>query len=336
MRGHRRRADAGRVPRGPAACAQGRQDHRAPGHVPALRRGRRAARRGDHDPGPHPRAADARLAARAARRRPGRGDRPVGRCRTVRGPPPPEGAASRLLPPLPRHRPPPVPPLRPVPAFPAGPLPPPERPGHPVSARGAGAGSAAGQDTAGRRARARAPRRLALRLATAAAAVVILAGGGYVIARVLSAGHRGRRPAPPPAPPLPAARPARRPRQAGAPRPLRRSCPRRREWPAAGRQRHPRTGPASCGPRSVPSSSVTPPPVTSARPRPRRPTLAVTGFPHLARASRHFAGSERPRLVDIARYGTRPAAVIVVPAPGTDTGERVGRRPGLFRPRAAT
>jgi hypothetical protein len=33
----------------------------------------------------------------------------------------------------------------------------------------------------------------------------------------------------------------------------------------------------------------------------------------------HVAGGQRPRLVDIARYGTRPAAVIVVPVPGTAT-----------------
>jgi hypothetical protein len=33
----------------------------------------------------------------------------------------------------------------------------------------------------------------------------------------------------------------------------------------------------------------------------------------------HVAGGQQPRLVDIARYGTQPAAVIVVPVPGTTT-----------------
>jgi hypothetical protein len=33
----------------------------------------------------------------------------------------------------------------------------------------------------------------------------------------------------------------------------------------------------------------------------------------------HVAGGQRPRLVDLAHYGTQPAAVIVVPVPGTAT-----------------
>jgi hypothetical protein len=33
----------------------------------------------------------------------------------------------------------------------------------------------------------------------------------------------------------------------------------------------------------------------------------------------HVAGGQHPRLVDVAHYGSRPAAVIVVPVPGTAT-----------------
>ncbi len=45
----------------------------------------------------------------------------------------------------------------------------------------------------------------------------------------------------------------------------------------------------------------------------------AAAFPHLAECVSHVAGGEHPRLVDIARYGTRPAAVIVVPVPGATT-----------------
>ena len=44
------------------------------------------------------------------------------------------------------------------------------------------------------------------------------------------------------------------------------------------------------------------------------PTPPTATFPQLRACVAHFAGSERPRLVDLALYGTRPAAVIVVPA----------------------
>jgi hypothetical protein len=45
----------------------------------------------------------------------------------------------------------------------------------------------------------------------------------------------------------------------------------------------------------------------------------TAAFPHLAECVSHIAGGQHPRLVDIARYGSRPAAVIVVPVPGTTT-----------------
>ena len=45
----------------------------------------------------------------------------------------------------------------------------------------------------------------------------------------------------------------------------------------------------------------------------------AAAFPHLAECVSHVAGGQHPRLVDIARYGSQPAAVIVVPVPGTAT-----------------
>jgi hypothetical protein len=42
----------------------------------------------------------------------------------------------------------------------------------------------------------------------------------------------------------------------------------------------------------------------------------VAAFPHLAECVAHLARDVQPRLVDIARYGGQPAAVIVVPVPG--------------------
>ena len=43
----------------------------------------------------------------------------------------------------------------------------------------------------------------------------------------------------------------------------------------------------------------------------------AAAFPHLAQCVSHVAGRQHPWLVDLAHYGTRPAAVIVVPVPGT-------------------
>jgi hypothetical protein len=45
----------------------------------------------------------------------------------------------------------------------------------------------------------------------------------------------------------------------------------------------------------------------------------AAAFPHLAECVNHLAGGQHPRLIDIAHYGTQPAAVIVVPVPGTTT-----------------
>ena len=42
-------------------------------------------------------------------------------------------------------------------------------------------------------------------------------------------------------------------------------------------------------------------------------------FPHLAACVSHLSGGRQPKLIDVARYGNRPAAVIVVPGPGGHT-----------------
>jgi len=45
----------------------------------------------------------------------------------------------------------------------------------------------------------------------------------------------------------------------------------------------------------------------------------AAAFPHLVECVSHIAGGQHPRLVDVAHYGSQPAAVIVVPVPGTAT-----------------
>jgi hypothetical protein len=44
--------------------------------------------------------------------------------------------------------------------------------------------------------------------------------------------------------------------------------------------------------------------------------VSTAAFPHLDACVSALTRGRRPRLVDIARYGSRPAAVIVAPAAG--------------------
>jgi hypothetical protein len=141
--------------------------------------------------------------------------------------------------------------------------------------------------------------------------VVVLAGGGYAIARVVSAGgqetaasssgaaasgNAASRPSgsalgPEAEPRVPAA---------GLPLVASGTTYRAGQLPAqvaAVLKRYPAHGHVSAAP----------------------PAAGVAAFPHLAECVSHVAGGQRPRLVDIARYGTQPAAVIVVPVPGTAT-----------------
>jgi hypothetical protein len=212
------------------------------------------------------------------------------------------------------------------PAVPAGPAPAgPDRaasparggpgtgPGHPGPGHSGPGHSGPGRGGPGRRAgRPRAGSRLSLRIAAAAAAVVVLAGGGYAIVRVVSAGGQetsasssgaaasgsaeGR-------PSGSALAPEAGPRVPAASLPLVASGTRYRagQLPAqvaAVLKRHPAHGHIGAAP-------------------PAAGAAGAAAFPHLAECVSHVAGRQRPRLVDIAHYGTRPAAVIVVPVPGT-------------------
>jgi Putative zinc-finger len=170
----------------------------------------------------------------------------------------------------------------------------------------------AGRDPAGRQA---GRWRLAPRLAAAAAAVVILAGGGYAIAHVLSPGSTGTSAStsvgaapsrtatsePSGSGRLPAAAPA-APTAAGP------------SVVASGTHYRPGHLPAQVG--AVLGLSPTAPGSSLRRPK-AAPSASVAAFPHLTACVAHLAGGVQPRLVDIARYGTRQAAVIVVPVPGT-------------------
>jgi hypothetical protein len=60
----------------------------------------------------------------------------------------------------------------------------------------------------------------------------------------------------------------------------------------------------------VPGQTHAPNPVIS-------PSGPLAAFPQLAACVSQLAGGRQPRLVDIAKYGDRPAAVIVVPVAGT-------------------
>jgi len=177
-------------------------------------------------------------------------------------------------------------------------------PGHTGPGR-RGPGRSAGRPRAGSR--------LSLRIATVAAAVVVLAGGGYAIARVVSAGGQelstgssgaasgsaasrpsGSALAPEAAPRVPAE---------GLPLVASGTTYRAGQLPAqvaAVLKRFPAHGHVKAAP----------------------PGAAATGaaaLPHLAECVSHVAAGQRPRLVDVAHYGSQPAAVIVVPVPGTAT-----------------
>ncbi len=176
-------------------------------------------------------------------------------------------------------------------------------PGH------AGPGHAGPGRRAGRRPHGASPR--SLRLAAAAAAVVILAGGGYTIARVVltgnstgsasssgaegsgsSAGHRSAAGLAPEAVP-----------RAGSTAGL----------PVVASGTHYQAGQLPTQVRAVLARY----PTTASPGRFGQAAAAARAFPGLAACVSHVAGGQRPRLVDIARYGTRPAAVIVVPVTGT-------------------
>ena len=193
---------------------------------------------------------------------------------------------------------------------------------HPRPGPGTGPGhtgpghSGPGRGGPGRRAgRPRAGSRLSLRIAAVTAAVVVVAGGGYAIARVVSAGGQemsassagaassGSAASRPSGSELgPEAAPRAAP-AAGLPLAASGTTYRAGQLPAqvaAVLKRYPAHGHVSAAP-------------------PAAVAAGAAAFPHLTECVSHVAGRQPPRLVDIARYGTRPAAVIVVPVPGTAT-----------------
>jgi hypothetical protein len=162
----------------------------------------------------------------------------------------------------------------------------------------------------GRRAgRPRAGSRLSLRIASVAAAVVVLAGGGYAIARVVSGGQElstsssgaaasGSAASRPSGSALGPEAAPRAPTE-GLPLVVRSGTTYRAgQLPAqvaAVLKRYPAHGHVSAAPPAA---------------------AGTAAFLHLAACVSHFAAGQRPRLVDVARYGSQPAAVIVVPVPG--------------------
>jgi hypothetical protein len=166
----------------------------------------------------------------------------------------------------------------------------------------------------GRRGRPRAGSRLSLRIAAVAAAVVVLAGGGYAVARVVAGGQETS--------------------SAGSSTAASAGAASRSSGSALGPEAAPRAAPSAGLPLVASGTTYRagqlPAQVAAvlkrnsaqghaAAPPPAAAGAGATAFPHLAECVSHVAGGQRPRLIDIARYGTQPAAVIVVPVPGTTT-----------------
>jgi len=175
-------------------------------------------------------------------------------------------------------------------------------PGHAGPGRG-GPGRRGGRPRAGSR--------LSLRIASVAAAVVVLAGGGYAIARVVSGGQELSSSSSGAAGGSAASRPSgsalapeaepRAPTE-GLPLVASGTTYRAGRLPAqvaAVLKRYPAHGHVNAAPSAAGAGAA--------------------AFPHLAECVSHVAAGQRPRLVDVARYGSQPAAVIVVPVPGTAT-----------------
>jgi hypothetical protein len=157
--------------------------------------------------------------------------------------------------------------------------------------------------------------RLALRLATAAAAVVLVAGGGYAIAQLVSGGTPTTT-----AGPTAAAEHGETGQSAASRSAASGLAPAAR--PPAGLlvvqsgTRY-RIGLLPTQVRSVLHRFAGLAPAPSAHGP--EPAAAPAAFPQLAACVRRVAGAAMPRLVDIASYGGRPVAVIVVPVAGSST-----------------
>jgi hypothetical protein len=170
-----------------------------------------------------------------------------------------------------------------------------------------------------RAARAPAPgrSRLALRIATAAAVVVVLVGGGFGVSRLFSSASPTASGASAAAPVAPA------PHRAAI------GAPNRGNTGISGTKEHSAAS-SPTGYRVVASRTHYRPGLLGAQvktvlSRPSEPPLpAPSGTSSILRMTSlrscvaHVAGTQRPRLVDLASYNGRPATVIVLPA-GTNT-----------------
>jgi hypothetical protein len=202
-------------------------------------------------------------------------------------------------------------------ASPAGPSPAGPSPAGPSPAGPSPAGPARPGGAAGQRAgRSRAPWRLSPRFAAVTAAVVaLLAGGGYAVAQLVTAGSSGVSASlPGTAPPHSAA--GQQSGAAGAPEAAPRA-PTSAGLPLVASGTEYRAGQLPAQVAAV--LRRYPAPGSSAGHVTAPPPAAARAFPQLRACVSYLAGGQRPRLVDIARYGTRPAAVIVVPVTGTAT-----------------
>jgi len=204
-------------------------------------------------------------------------------------------------------------------------------------AAGAAAGAAPAQpgDAAdgrrGRRARRAGPARVpgrsrpALRIAVAAAAIVVIGGGGYGVSRLVSGGGAGQAStASGAAAAAPGVRHAAAPHTEMGPR-------QRHAVASSGDKAHSTfAGPSASA--AVVSSGTnyrtgqlkTQVEATLARvsgkvPNPVPALSPATGAATLRSCLGRAVGSQRPRLVDTARYNGRPATIIVVPTAGAKT-----------------
>jgi hypothetical protein len=162
----------------------------------------------------------------------------------------------------------------------------------------------------------RPPSRLALRLATAAAAIVLVAGGGYAIAQLVSGGTPATTAGPAAAGAAHSAASQSAASRSGASGLAPAAQPAAR-LPVVHSGTRYRTGLLPAQVRSVLRRFAAPVPSPSAHLT--RPATGPAGFPQLAACVSRVAGAAVPRLVDIASYGGRPVAVIVVPVPGSST-----------------
>jgi hypothetical protein len=158
--------------------------------------------------------------------------------------------------------------------------------------------------------------RLSLRLAAVTAAVVLLAGGGYAVARVISAGGTTGEASTSSGT---AASPNGLSGQA-APAPSARAAPgaaTEAGLPVIASHTSYQPGQLKAQVSAILKRYPVP---AKARGAPLSPIAGPrAAFPHLAACVSHLSGGRQPKLIDVARYGNRPAAVIVVPGPGGHT-----------------